>query len=744
MAVDPYAPCPCGSGQKFKWCCQKVEAYAEKSMRLIENGQADSALATLDEGLRKAPGNPWLSVRKALLLIRLGRPAEARPLLASVLAAQPDHAGARGLMTRVVVELEGPEAGVGEVQTALAEAKDEDRPRHAISAQLVGVMLTDAGHVPAARKHLELAMSLGGSAVDHPELRQAQEMLEGNPNISPWLRNDDRLSPVPEGLNAELAERFQASLGLAEEGLWSLAAAGFQALAMDGPPEAERNLGLCRLWMADEAAAVDALRRYIRALGETTEAVDLEGLCQGAEPTSAEDLVDHVQLIWTLRDREALLATLRASDTIHEEGTEPIDPDDPDSFEVDVFQMLDRPKPAGGPPEDIRAVPRVSGRVLVGSQYVMLDTFDDGRLDSLSARFVELAGATIPPAQPRTKEIEKLPRLLLAMRSEWWLPEDVPEELARRLNRDERARLLEEVWPNTPMPYLKGRTPLQAGAAGDARVALRAAVCGLEISGTTNASGVPLIDFGALRARLNIAEEPEIGPEAEIETVHLARLHRVAAERLDDAKLAALYLRARRGGMARALDRAARAVIERPALLADERIGPLVPFFDLANLAAARGAKDEAADWFRRGREADPAARSTHALRWDLVELRLMARTEAPEVWVPRLAVILEQKPADRGADSLLLSTLVELGLVQMVPHPDKPDEMLLDTRPLQAVLAEYGPRITTASGGLGVSATQGGIWTPGSEGGTTSGGIWTPGGGDPAGGEKKLIIPGR
>jgi uncharacterized protein YecA (UPF0149 family) len=21
-AIDPYAPCPCGSGKKYKWCCR--------------------------------------------------------------------------------------------------------------------------------------------------------------------------------------------------------------------------------------------------------------------------------------------------------------------------------------------------------------------------------------------------------------------------------------------------------------------------------------------------------------------------------------------------------------------------------------------------------------------------------------------------------------------------------------------------------------------------------------------------
>ena len=54
-AVDPYSPCPCGSGQKFKWCCQKVEAYAERAQRLFENGQAEAALGRSTTGCARSP-----------------------------------------------------------------------------------------------------------------------------------------------------------------------------------------------------------------------------------------------------------------------------------------------------------------------------------------------------------------------------------------------------------------------------------------------------------------------------------------------------------------------------------------------------------------------------------------------------------------------------------------------------------------------------------------------------------------
>src|SRR5690349_1165738 len=98
-AVDPYSPCPCGSGQKFKWCCHKVEAVAERAHRLFQSGQVDSAIAALDEGLRKERDNAWLLTRKAVYLIRSGHPEAAKVCIQSILSKSPAHLGAQVLMT---------------------------------------------------------------------------------------------------------------------------------------------------------------------------------------------------------------------------------------------------------------------------------------------------------------------------------------------------------------------------------------------------------------------------------------------------------------------------------------------------------------------------------------------------------------------------------------------------------------------------------------------------------------------
>src|SRR3954468_18937595 len=100
-AGDPYAPCPCGSGQKYKWCCHKVEAAAERAGRLFENGQIQAAFEAIDAGLKKEPDTPLLLIRKALFLATEEEPELAKEALRRVLQTNPKHAGALLLLVRL-------------------------------------------------------------------------------------------------------------------------------------------------------------------------------------------------------------------------------------------------------------------------------------------------------------------------------------------------------------------------------------------------------------------------------------------------------------------------------------------------------------------------------------------------------------------------------------------------------------------------------------------------------------------
>ena len=749
--MDPYAPCPCGSGQKFKWCCHKVEAVAERAQRLFENGQAEASVAAIDDGLKKEPRNAWLLTRKALYLTRMGQPEPAKDAVRLVLEKSPKHAGAQMLMTRLALETEGPAAGAAQLQQALTAFPTEGRSVLAGLVKVVGAFLAESGEFTSALKHLKLANALNRSDEPDPALSSTVRMLEGNPTIVPWLKNPDELSPVPEGLSNETQTRFSEALAWAGEGLWSSAAAAFETLSSDpvAGPLADRNLGFCRLWLADYGAAVLALRRYASTLGVTTEAVDVEALSQQVAPPPRGSMVEQVQLTWPVRDRNRLVEVLTADPTIYAEEPAPLDPEDPDSPMVTQFVLLDRAQVDQFKPDlRISDIPLIEARAFVGTDTVTMEVLDDGRLERLSDRFTTLAGTSIPPAHPKTKVVSKVPKFSLALAWDWLLPEGVPEEDAKRLDREQGALVIKDVWPETPNPALHGRTPLQAARDGNAEVPLRALVFQFE---NGSDSWREDFDFVAFRSRLQIPPEPSEDPETvDIAKLHLARLALVPIERLSDEKLVSIYQRARLYSFMSILERAARALVDRPDALERLNVEPLSLYTDLASVASSKGRSEEALDWIRRGREADSAAkRARNAPAWDMFEIRLRVRDEDPTDWVADLAVILERYRNDAQATQTVMMNLIDMGLLEMVPNPDRPGEIMIDSRRLQVLMSEYGPRVTTASGRLGVSASKPEIWTPGSSSSSGSGGgLWTPGSAPSqegtSGGEKKLILPGR
>ena len=104
-------------------------------------------------------------------------------------------------------------------------------------------------------------------------------------------------------------------MGWAEEGLWASAAAAFELLSAGSSAgaAADRNRGLCCLWIADHDAAVAALRRYIARTGPSTDAVDLEALCQLLQGGKGGETIEFIHLTWPIRDRAGLLRALEAS-----------------------------------------------------------------------------------------------------------------------------------------------------------------------------------------------------------------------------------------------------------------------------------------------------------------------------------------------------------------------------------------------------------------------------------------------
>ncbi len=639
--VDPYSTCPCGSGKKYKWCCQKAEAYADRGQRLEENGQHEAALAVYNEGLAKIPGNAWLLLRKAILLVEMSELEEARRCVMAVAAAQPGNGNAAILLIQLAIQIDGPVHAAAELQRALLNAAPEARRSF---SRLMGMVASElAGHheMTAGLKHLELAVQLDDA--EHPVSRQALASLRRNAAIVPWLKQPYDLEETPAGLPPAAQQQFGQALGWAREGLWDSAAAAFDLMSSDrqAGQAATYNLGLCRLWLGESDAAVSALRRWIAREGRTTKAVDMETLCQLIDSSPDPDPIERVQLSWPLRNRAGLQATLTSEPTMVQSGERHLDPEDENSPEVTAYSWLDRSPVRARADLTPREVPVVLADVLLAADTVVLEAFDDGRLNSLIDRFAALAGRSVPPAQPRTKVIGTLDRLSHAMSWHWYLPPELPDPEKERITRERRASLISTVWPETPQLVLRGRTPAQAARAADSEVPLRAALMLLEYNDEPHAGDV---DWNALRERLGVPPEPAIDPQtADVASVPLARLAFLPVPQLSDDRLVQLYLRAREWGITSAVRRAAHELVGRPVLDTlgdgDRRSVYLCLCFESVD----QHDRAQALRWLHDGQAKLGTASEEDKVFWESLEIQAKAHLDHPESWVPELAALLQR-----------------------------------------------------------------------------------------------------
>ena len=742
--ADPYSQCPCGSGEKYKWCCQKVEAFADRSQRLVDTGQIELAIKPLEEGLAKFPANPWLSMKKALILLHLEKDEDAKQTLRAMLAKSPAHIGGLVLLTRLVVETEDPVAGTAMFQQALSSAKPPERRSLESLAAFVGSSLANQGLAIAGAKHLELAQRLGAS---DESTTNALAAIRTNPAFSSWEKNSYRLWQVPGTVAPEFRESFDRALSWAEQGLWSAAASAFELLSAGSAAGAlaDRNRGICCLWLADNEAAVQSLRRYISRSSPTLDAVDLESLCQRThlEPTDAK--IEFVHLTWPIRNKSGLLTALRAHKSVEPGSPRTLYANDPESTKVERFFLLDRPRVEARPDLTRADMPLIQGELLVGPDTVVLEALDDGRLDALTDRFTALAVPNIPPAHPRTKVIGHEKAYAIAMSWRWAIPPGLPRDQTVRLNNEQFAYLMAEVWPNTRHPSLRGRTPLQTAKAGDSPLALRAAIRLLEQSEEDWCQDV---DWAQLRQQLQVPPEPAIDLERlDLDLLHLSRWALIPIQPLDDARLVDLFRRSRDWGVRSVAYRAAKHLLDRQSVWAGELVTAIEIYGELALETARRTRSDIAKDWIRRGRDADRASK-LHAepLAWDLLELETRMLIEEPDSWVPFLAILLQAARGDRESTTKLIVQLAELGLVRLIPDPKRPGQIAVDTQVLEFLLSQYGPRVTTATGELGVAASRNEIWTPESAAPTGSSAIWTPGAPTSATAAERprLILPGQ
>src|SRR5690606_39194564 len=155
--MDSYAPCPCGSGKKVKFCCGPILPELEKIERLQDNNQLRMALQQIEKLLKDHPDNGWLVTRRAMILHSEERFAEARDGLLGFLRKSPDHPLANVLLAVVVVNLEPMEQCKKVVHRAFLKGLPEEPQAVSGLAQQTAIWHAANMRPMAARQHLAMA-----------------------------------------------------------------------------------------------------------------------------------------------------------------------------------------------------------------------------------------------------------------------------------------------------------------------------------------------------------------------------------------------------------------------------------------------------------------------------------------------------------------------------------------------------------------------------------------------------------
>ncbi|HTU23020.1 MAG TPA: tetratricopeptide repeat protein, partial [Gemmataceae bacterium] len=486
MALDLYEPCSCGSGKKFKWCCQPIFANINRAWEQEAAGQHETALRLMDEVVREHGGNPEAWGQQARLLYSQGKVEEAERALQKAFDLNPNYPA--GLLLRALIRFqEGETTGALLLARRAAEAYHPDaRPQLAEVYLLLFECEMRMNRPLAARAALRLSLRF---APGEEEVSKSFEALFGSEGRLPAAARREytfKKSSVayPSGSLdtprlSDLVRVFEPRTKEAAND----AAAWF-------------NLGLAHAWMGDNSAALEALRRYVELEADDNAAAEAAALMevlrcgQGLEDDS--DYREHV-FAYQFRDPQPIVNLLQEWERGRRLVAMP-------TQQEGMFMGLVLELSTGGlitvgaPPSDIG---RLGGYVvIIGNLFQFtsplkepFDRLRDEVRQRLSLGLTELQERRMPiQFQDVTAEA-----LLFPLKQ--------AEDNAQRIQ-EHVQKHYEETWIHKPRRSLSGNTPIDAAAHPALRKHLRGVI--QFIQDCARASTIGNYDFDHLRRKLGL------------------------------------------------------------------------------------------------------------------------------------------------------------------------------------------------------------------------------------------------
>lgn len=728
MAIDLYAPCPCGSGKKLKFCCSDLVHEIEKVHRKLEGDQPRAALALLDAALAKAPGRASLLDLKASILLSLGDDGDALDTVNEYLKVDSQNPSAHAQAALVAAASQQASDAVPDpldptrptrqavdhLQSSL-ELVTESIPARVLQAiGAVGQALLSDGDLIAARSHLWLYQGVAGEEDTRAmELLMRLNQVGGLPLL---LRDNQFLREPPLGHACE-ASHDHAQM-LASRGQWRRALEALEKLCEEHAdlPMLRYNAAVVAGWLGDSQKFVAGLREFARMTAEQAteglpdDAIESEAIAQLLDQENREVRIDVLRTSFEVAEEEGLIDRLtRDGRTVPHQLSESEQQALAGPPPRNTWLLLDRELPESGADLTTETAPRIVGVLSYygrqTSQAERLELVADQASDAVAIT-TDLGGKALGGVS-NEEVIGQSPAGEEGLNTRWRFPNDTSVSDRRRLIAEEQRRVLLEDWPDKARVVLGGETPRTAAGKPDLALAVNAAVLVLEQ--TVAAQADPVV-FVELRELLGLPPVATIDPtQIDAETLPMARVDRVDLKAASDDALLTLYKRTELSGANEAALAVAREAIKRPGLA--EALPPEELY---GRLAALEPDFADALGWIDSGRQSAEAAGQSSA-SWDLAELELRVVEGQFEEANQLVHHLRDAHLNEPGIAERLYQLLQALGAV--------PAQGAGAPMPPEAMPAEPAAPAPTADGGGSK------LWTPGSDEPASGGGqkIWTP-----------------
>ncbi len=598
MTPDLYASCSCGSGKKFKWCCQPIYAGIRHAHEQDANGQHEAALRILEGLTAEHAGNPEVWGQKARLLYSHGEAEKAEEALQKAFDLNPNYPF--GLLLRATIRY-----AEGELQGALLLARRaadayDPAARDPLSEayRLIFECEMRRNRPVAARAALRLFTHYQPG---EEQAHQLFDQLYGPQSQLPDSARREWAFKAPPASVGERRAAWDRALQTASSRLGD-AARAFEALVKEAPDDAPAlyNLAISRAWLGDNKGALDAIDRYLDREADEAAATEMATLAevlrcgQGLEEEG--DYKQHA-FFYQIRSVDGINALLQEWARARRLVVLQAPDEENEAFMALVLELTTAPLVTVGAPAADTG--KLAGYLAIARGVLQVTSPLQGPFERLREEVRTRLSAALGEIQERTGPIQFHDVVAEALS---FPVGGAPGDEDKMLQQVQQY--YEDKWIHAPRRVLSGLAPIDAAGHGKSRKKLLGVVRFLEECG--EGTLVAKYDFDRLRRKLGVSGAALAAPgtvPADLAALSAAELSALPMEALTDEQLEQAYQAAHRLDAQELTAHFARALVGRPPRA--ERPDRFAWYSFLISKALKEGELDAALDGVNEGEKAD-------------------------------------------------------------------------------------------------------------------------------------------